>query len=392
MTVRLGILTTHPIQYQVPWFRALAARPELDLEVLYCMLPDAEQQGSGFGVRFQWDVPLLDGYRYRVLDNVASHPSVTTFWGCNTPGIRNVVRDEPWDAFIVNGWVARSCLQLLAACRRHGVPCIVRGESNVIRHRPLWKMPLHRLLLRQYAAFLSIGVRNRAFYQAHGVAAQRIFDTPYCVENERFAFPARRMDPQRPFTFLFSGKLIPKKRPLDVLQALSRVLGRTDRRPRLRVVGDGELRASCEAFAQTHQLPVEFTGFVNQSAMVQIYRDADCLVLPSDSGETWGLAVNEAMASGMPAIVSDEVGCHADLVTPGVTGMTYPCGDVEALSDCMQVMGQAPETAWRMGQAACHRVHEHYGYRQVVEGTMAALDTVCRAGDSRRATPVGRCH
>jgi glycosyltransferase involved in cell wall biosynthesis len=389
MNMRLGILTTHPIQYQVPWFRALAAEPGIDLEVLYCMLPNARQQGSGFGVEFQWDVPLLDGYRYRVLDNRALHPSVTTFFGCYTPASGAIVRNEPWDAFIVNGWVTLSCLQLLAACRRHDVPCIVRGESNVLRPRAQWKAPLHRWLLARYSAFLSIGSGNRDFYCAHGVPADRIFDAPYCVDNERFAFPERLADPQRPFTFLFSGKLIPKKRPLDALEALRALLARTGTHARLRIVGDGEWRNRCEAFASMHGLPVEFAGFVNQKTMPQVYREADCLVLPSDHGETWGLAVNEAMASGLPAIVSDQVGCQADLVTDGVTGFTYPCGDVGALADRMRAVSASRETAWRMGQAACRRVLDNFSYRQVVAGTLAALSAVRPARHARRAVPAG---
>jgi glycosyltransferase involved in cell wall biosynthesis len=381
MTLRLGILTTHPIQYQVPWFRALAAEPGIDLEVLYCMIPDAQQQGSGFGVKFQWDLPLLDGYRYRVLDNRAAQPSVTTFSGCDTPGIASIVRDERWDAFIVNGWVARSCLQLLLACRRHGVPCIVRGESNAIRPRAWWKSAIHRVLLRQYAAFLAIGTQNRAFYRAAGVPDEKIFSAPYCVENQRFAHPGRQPREQGPFTFLFSGKLIPKKRPLDVLQALARLSPQlAPGAVRLLVAGDGELRAQCEAFAAQHRLPVEFRGFLNQSRIVEVYRESDCLVLPSDDGETWGLVVNESMASGLPAIVSDQVGCHPDLIEPGVTGYTFPCGDSAALAVRLQQMMADRGSAFQMGQAACHRVHEGYGYRQVVQGTLQALRHVCPPG------------
>lgn len=388
MNIRLGILTTHPIQYQVPWFRALSKEPGIDVEVLYCMLPDAQQQGSGFGVQFTWDVPLLDGYRYRVLDNRAADPSVTTFSGCNTPGIRRIVRDEPWDAFIVNGWVARSCLQLLAACRLHGVPCIVRGESNAIRPRAGWKQAIHRVLLRQYSACLAIGSQNRAFYLANGVPEDRIFSTPYCVQNERFAFADRQPRSQGPFTFLFSGKLIPKKRPMDVLHALKHLVAEVGRdHVQLLIAGDGELRGQCQAFAVEQGLPVRFLGFLNQSRIALAYRESDCMVLPSDNGETWGLVVNESMASGLPVIVSDQVGCHPDLVADGVTGYTFPCGDSAALAGRMRQMCALPADAFRMGQAACRKVHDGFGYQQVVLGTLQALQHVSKARTTAR--PMG---
>ena len=123
--MKVGVLTTHPIQYQVPWFRLLHADPSVDLHVFFCMLPDAEQQGEGFGVAFDWDVPLLDGYRWQQLENVAAEPSLTRFTGCDTPAIGDIVRAGGWDAFIVNGWVVKSCLQTrehsyIGLALRHG--------------------------------------------------------------------------------------------------------------------------------------------------------------------------------------------------------------------------------------------------------------------------------
>jgi glycosyltransferase involved in cell wall biosynthesis len=378
MTLRIGVLTTHPIQYQVPWFRRLAAERGVDLTVFFCMLPDAAQQGTGFGVAFQWDVPLTEGYQWRLLENVSAKPSLDDFTGCDTPSIDAIVRDGGWDAFIVNGWVARSCLQLLWACRRYGVPCIVRGESNILRPRAFWKRWIHRSLLRQYAACLSIGQQNRAFYIANGVPPGRIFQAPYCVENERFALPERPIRTAEPFTFMFSGKLIEKKHPLDLLHATARL---KETHPalefRVLIVGDGVQRHQCEAVVRLHDLPVDFAGFLNQSQMREAYARADALVLPSDDGETWGLVVNEAMASGLPAIVSDQVGCHADLVQPGVTGSVFPCRDVDALARCMAEIAADRQKARKMGQAARVHVLQHYNYEQVLTGTLAALNDVC---------------
>src|SRR6266481_4412295 len=87
--MRLGILTSHPIQYQAPWFRALAK--ETDLEVFFAHQPDAAQQGNGFGTAFQWDVDLLSGYQHRFLKNVAKKPSASRFIGCDTPEIADII-------------------------------------------------------------------------------------------------------------------------------------------------------------------------------------------------------------------------------------------------------------------------------------------------------------
>jgi glycosyltransferase involved in cell wall biosynthesis len=391
MTLRLGILTTHPIQYQVPWFRLLAARPEIDLTVFFCMMPDARQQGDGFGVAFQWDIPLLDGYRYEVLRNVAAFPSVTHYSGCDTPEIGNIVRNHQFDAFIVNGWVVKSCLQLLLACRRYGVPCIVRGESNALRSRAWWKSMVHRLLLRHYVAFLNIGGSNRDFYLHNGVPPEKIFFAPYCVENERFASAAEALRPERAalrdgwgiapeaFTFLFCAKFIDKKRPLDLLNAVE-IAVRDLRMPKkglhLLMVGDGELREECERFVHEHGLPVTFTGFLNQSELPRAYAAADCLVLPSDYGETWGLVVNEAMACGLPAIVSDRVGCHPDLIRQERTGAVFPFGDSTALAEQLLLFAGEPAKSHLMGEEA-RKLISRYSYQELLKGTIASLCFVC---------------
>jgi len=391
MSFRVGLFTTHPVQYQVPWYRALAAHPDVDLTVFYCMLPDARQQGEGFGVAFQWDIPLLEGYRYEVLANRARRPSPTRFSGCDTPGIEGGVRDGGFDAFIVNGWVAKACLQALRACRRWSVPCIVRGESNALRPRPTWKRFLHRRLLRKYSAFLSIGRSNRDFYLSNGVPEEKIFFAPYCVENERFGAAAEALAEQRPrlradwdiradaYTFLFCGKFVEKKRPLDLLAALEIACraGRSARPLHLLMVGEGELAPACRREAAAKRLPVTFAGFLNQSAIPRAYAASDCLILPSDYGETWGLVVNEAMACGLPAVVSDRVGCHPDLVLPGRTGEVFPFGDAGALAALMVEFAADHEASQRLGRAA--RAHvATYSVENVVRGTLQALRCVCR--------------
>ncbi len=392
--VRLAVVETHPIQYKAPLFRRLAADPRLDLTVLYAMLPDAAQQGAGFGVPFAWDVPLLDGYRYEVLENRARAPAVTRFGGCDTPGILARLRRERPDVVLVNGWVVKSCLQALAACRRLRIPCLVRGESNSLRPRPRWKRLLHGLLLRQYSGWLAIGSANRDFYRMHGCPEPRIGWAPYAVDNARFAAAAAERAGQRAalrqafglppdaLVFLLCGKLEAKKHPLDLLHAIS-AFQHFSISAFAFFVGTGPLLAECEAFASSKGLPAVFAGFLNQSRMPDAYAAADVLVLPSDAGETWGLVVNEAMASGRPALVSRAAGCCADLVIDGQTGFTFDCGDRAALADCMARYLRDPFLAGRQGEAAARHI-ERFGLEVaaegIVEGAWRAVGSGRRAG------------
>lgn len=385
---RLALVETHPIQYKVGWFRRLAARPEIQLRVYYALIPDATQQGAGFGVPFEWDQPLLEGYPHEVMRNVAAERSVERFGGCDTPDLYRIIsRASPrWDAVIVNGWVVKTCLQALAACRLAGVPCVVRGESNALRQRSSWKRWVHRALLAQYERVLYIGNSNREFYRRNGVPEWKLFFGPYGVDNDLFSREAARWWPARDelrvawkiqpeaFCLVFSGKMVPKKRPLDLLESLRLVVtAHGCRRPvHLLMVGDGALRGTCEEFASGYGLPVTFTGFLNQGEIPKAYAVSDCLVLPSDDGETWGLVVNEAMASGLPAIVSDRVGCHPDLVQSGVTGHVFPLGRPDLLARCIVEVANRDDRGAAMGSVAREHV-AGYSVDKLVEGTLACL-------------------
>lgn len=359
---------------------------KLEFSVLFATLPDARAQGSGFGVDFEWDVPLLEGYNHTVLDNLARSPAVTHFSGCDTPGIFAELKSLKPDAVVVNGWVVKTCLQALWACKRLGIPCLVRGEANNLRQRPWWKRLLQRVLVRQYDACLYIGSANRAFYAAHGVGQGRLFCAPHCIDNARFDKAARAMAPERQSLrekwgipsaatcFLFCGKFEDKKHPLELLQALE--MARRERPDiYLLMVGDGELRRQCEALVARDKLAVTFAGFLNQSEIVAAYVAADCLVLPSDAGETWGLVVNEAMACGLPAIVSDQVGCAGDLVVPGETGDVFAFGDWAGLAEKLTVFGRPGAPLKVLGGHAKARLSQ-YSPLAAAEGILKAVSSI----------------
>jgi glycosyltransferase involved in cell wall biosynthesis len=380
------MVTSHPIQYQVPVFRHLTIMEDLEFSVLFAMIPDAATQGSGFGVRFEWDVPLLEGYPYQVLENVAPAPSVTRFSGCDTPGVYAVLRSLQPDVVIVNGWVVKTCLQALIACKRLGIPCLVRGEANNLRKRPAWKRILQRLLISQYSACLYIGEENRRFYRSLGVNEEKLFSAPYCIDNERFHHTAKSYAGQRyslrakwnipadSTCYLYCGKFEHKKHPIELLKAFQNACGGAANL-HLLMVGDGELKAECEVLVAEHELPVTFTGFLNQSEIVEAYVAADCLVLPSDAGETWGLVVNEAMVCGLPAIVSDLAGCASDLVLSGKTGFAFSFGDWTRLSELMIDSGRDRAMLSRLGEDARRRI-QSYSPSTAARGISRAVKTV----------------
>lgn len=392
--VRLGIFSTHPIQYLVPWYRALTAVPGLQVTVYYASLEGANTSlDREFGMSFAWDIPLLDGYRWERVENHSPRPSVNTLFGTDTPGIQDTIRRGKFDAFIIPGWGRLCYLQAAQVCFDLGVPLMIRGEALANDNDPWIKRVVkHRVisrLLSRCAACLCIGKRNEQFYRSLGVAANRLFSANYCVDNEFFATRAAaaindrvrlRREwklPEHALVFLFAGKFVPIKRPMDLMKAVRRMTNDVGSRQEFAVlcVGDGPLRSGCEEYARNHRLPISFVGFLNQTEMPKAYCAADCLILPSRR-ETWGIVVNEAMACGRPAIVSDTVGCAPDLVTSGETGFVYRMSDFDSLAARMKRFFFDNNLSKKMGEKARLRVAQ-YTLDRAVAGTLEAIRCIC---------------
>lgn len=370
-------MTTHPIQYQAPLFRALAASSALDIRVLFARIPDPQEQAAGFGGAFEWDLPLRDGYDFEVLPQVDLGHWLPEYWRRPARRLRRAIANFKPDALLVMGWQEVSLLQGWLAGVLRQVPVILRGDSTLRPgHRGLYRR-LAELWLRSAHRFLVVGQRNRYWYLAHGISAERLLLAPHFVDNQRFTATAAALEPSRAalrahwsipeqaLCLLFAGKLEPKKRPLDLLAALAQARDHGAAVHGL-IVGEGALKHECAEFARRAELPLTFAGFLNQSEISRAYVACDALVLPSDAGESWGLVVNEAMACGRPVLVSDAVGCAPDLVRPGQTGEQFALGDVQQLAAIIaRWSGQRAQLAV-MGAAARELVCEQFSIAHTV--------------------------
>jgi glycosyltransferase involved in cell wall biosynthesis len=166
---------------------------------------------------------------------------------------------------------------------------------------------------------------------------------------------------------LFAAKLIPKKAPLVLVQAFRRVRERVP--CALLIVGDGELRPEVQAAAGPD---VHLAGFLNQSELPDAYAAADVFCLPSVFHETWGLVVNEALNFGLPVVVSDKVGCAADLVRPGWNGEVVPAGDPAPLADALETLVRDERLRREFGERGRELVGE-YSIEACADGIEAAL-------------------
>ncbi|HEY4989947.1 MAG TPA: glycosyltransferase family 4 protein [Opitutaceae bacterium] len=391
---RLAVVLSHPTQYYSPWFQWLHRQTSVEFRVFYLWdFGVAQRHDPNFGTSITWDVDLLSGYESEFVPNRSAKPGAEHFFGFNNPELTKRLALWRPDAVLIFGYKWASHLRAIAWARLNGVPLLFRGDSHLIgrQHPPLFVRICLRILFAQFAAFLPVGSANKGYFEAFGVPARKLFFAPHSVNAALFdrsrgqialeASELRTALGLRPSTavVLFAGKLVSGKQPMELLRAFLNL------RPvdtALLFVGEGAEkgkleRTAADALSADSGSMVRFLPFANQSEMPSRYLLADVFVLPS-LGETWGLAVNEAMHMGVPCIVSDRVGCQSDLVTNGETGWVFEAADPEglkrALSSALGDVGIAPRKV-EIQRAVAQRIST-YTYEQTTSGLLAALSAL----------------
>jgi glycosyltransferase involved in cell wall biosynthesis len=368
---KLAIVSTHPIQYYAPMFRALAADPRLAVRVYYTWSQAAAGHFSDtFGRDVAWDIPLLDGYDHQFVTNVSRRPGTERFFGLRTPGLTSAV--EAWGAegVLIFGWNSAANLRALVHFKGR-IPVFFRGDSVLVDPIPWYRAAVRRAVLAaiytRIDVALAVGSNNAEYFRWAGVDRRRIRVVPHSIDVVRFSDPdgsqaeralAWRADlgiGREEIALVFAAKLTPKKDPLLLLRAWRR----SGVNAHLIIAGSGPLEAALQAEGGRNG-HIHFLSFQNQAAMPAVYRLGDVFVMPSRGpGETWGLALNEAMASARPVIASNRVGGARDLVEPEVNGWVFAAGDEEALAGVIRsaaARGRAGLAA--MGAAAQARSRE----------------------------------
>jgi glycosyltransferase involved in cell wall biosynthesis len=386
---KIIFINSHPIQYFAPLY-AYCNTDGLKVEAWYCS--DESIKGDKdvqFGKAVKWDIPLLENYPYRFFRNMARKPSIHGgFFGLVNFGIVKALFRERKSVIVVTGWGYLSYVLVILFSRLAGHTLCLRCETPLKQeklHSPS-KLLLRKVLLKQLMfplinKFLYVGKQNAAFCKYYGAREEDLVFSPYSVDNCRFDRSFNELQGQKDklrqslgipiehLVILFSGKYIQKKRPLDLLKAFKLL---NSKKASLVMIGEGELRKEMELFILENQLEnVYLTGFVNQSLIANYYAVGDVFVMCSEQGETWGLSVNEAMNFELPIVASDLVGSADDLVSPGVNGFTFPCGNVAELHKILDKFLGDSSLAKTMGRES-KKIISRYSY-PVIKNNLQTL-------------------
>jgi glycosyltransferase involved in cell wall biosynthesis len=385
---------SHPVQYFSPLFKQLAQVPNWDFQVWYAS--DDSLKGAldpGFGKSITWDIPLLEGYSYTLFPNKAFSPGIRHgFFGLWNPDmIRSLQNNSPHKILIIHGWNYLTHLSLILKAKKQGWKIFLRGDNPLMHENllPAWKQKIKKfilpLLIRKADKILFTGKENKLFFQQYGAKLNQLHFAPHAIENNRFA-AARSLSEEDLFIqkenlsiptnipiILFCGKFIPKKRPLDLLNALLPI----KHLPWfLIMIGEGELKTEITDLINSH-FPDKaiLPGFINQQSLPQWYNISDVLILPSGAGETWGLIVNEAIAVGLPVILSNLVGCGPDLIEINKNGFIYPCGNIQELQKHIEFVITNPE--WRKESTSVSlNISQKYSMDALSNSIVQAVNTI----------------
>jgi len=337
---KLAIITTHPIQYNAPLFKLISQRNKIKIKVFYTWENSKEKVfDKKFGKEIKWDIPLLDGYEYTFVKNTAKNQGSHSFFGIKNPTLNKEIESWDADAILVFGWNFISHLKAMIHFKGK-IPVLFRGDSTLLDENKGIKTIIRRKWLTFIYKFIDyalyVGTNNKNYYLKHGVKHEKLVFAPHAIDNDRFfdiigeyEKKAKQWRQKLGFNnddivFIFVGKFEPKKNPLLLIEAAKRY-------PEYKFlfVGNGVLEKEMKEKASKN---IKFLPFQNQSLMPIVYRLGDVFVLPSKGpGETWGLAVNEAMACSKTIIVSDKVGCAIDLVREQKNGFIFNNKDISSL-------------------------------------------------------------
>ena len=352
MKQKIAIITTHPIQYYAPQFKLLAK--QIEIRVFYTWgEASIEKFDPGFGKKVEWDIPLLEGYDYQFLKNISKNPGSHRYYGVVNPTIIPTIENYAPSAIMVIGWCYNSHLKVLRHFKGK-VPIYFRGDSTLLDNvldgignklKAFVRKAVLSWVYSHVDKVFYVGSASKDYFSWAGMKEKQLVFAPHSIDNTRFeedktveatAIRFSLNIPESATVILYAGKLESKKNPLLLLSSFKNVALEN---VYLIMLGNGELENELKESADKGKdnNNIKFVDFQNQSLMSTWYAVSDIFCLPSKGpGETWGLAINEAMVCENAIIASDKVGCARDLIKPSENGWIFESGNQSELEGILK--------------------------------------------------------
>ena len=363
-----AVITNVPVPYRLAMWERLAALGGVTLHLVYCAPAHVDPTQDG---------RQTPGYTSHFLD-APYEAKVDGFAHADWGVTRLLDRIQP-DVVVTTGFIW-TYLFAFAWTRLRGVPHVAMTDGTDTSEAGLSRAHrvVRRLVFAGTRSFVGASEGAWRLYAQYGVPRQRFFKASLCIDNARFAAAPGG---DRPFDLLFSGRMVPHKNPMFVLDVAAEVARRLGRRVTLRVLGQGDLVQAFQAKAQglADLIDMTFSGYLPQRDLPAAYQSAKVFLFPS-LFEPWGVVANEACAAGAVCVVSPQVGAAGELVIDAKTGVVATL-DVGVWAERVAALLSQPDRWSVLSQAAQAHV-QGFSFEASAPAMKAALVQACARGDA----------
>jgi|APSaa5957512535_1039671.scaffolds.fasta_scaffold31261_3 glycosyltransferase involved in cell wall biosynthesis len=382
---KLAIYAPHPVQYHVPIYREVQKINEIKSVVLYAdTLGVKAIYQPEFKVAIRWDVPLLDGYDYLFFRNFSKN-KMGGFLSRINPGLFLHILTKRYDSVLIQGYHTINSWLILVASKLSNTKIIFRGEAIPKKKRKGWRSNISTKLAKKFLKSCDVVMYscsgNLEYWQKLDVPERKFFFIPCAVDNDYFQNNYQKLIPLEEgirkdlgiasddFVILFSARFTKRKRPLDLIEAVTKV---SSQKVVVLFVGNGPEIEAMKKIASERKIRAIFTGFVNQKDISKYYTVADMFAVIS-SYDASPKALNEALNFSLPVLCSDGVGTAKDLVKEGVNGSVVPYGDINSMANFIKFLSSNERVLREMG-ANSKRIVKDWTPEKDALGILEALD------------------
>ncbi|MBN1694077.1 glycosyltransferase family 4 protein [candidate division WOR-3 bacterium] len=355
MVKRIAFIHEEVDAYRITFFEKLYRSRNIRPTVFYCEKAHPHRGGRlTLGKSFQFS-EILPGSQIKIpfLEREIKY----------NPRIWKRLSEGSFDYIIVGGYYHITMLLSILWALIHSVPYAIISESHLLNRRNIWKSLLKRLLLPfiiKHAAFLlPLGKLQAEYLIQYGAKAKDMYYFPntsdvnfFTVESDKHRNRKKELKKElgikSKYVVLYVGRLTKEKGLFTLLKAFKEIKRSYDNATLL-IIGEGRLRNALENFINKKEIDnVLFKGFIENKKLPRYYAVSDVFVLPSRN-EPWGVVVTEAMASALPLILSDKVGCRRDLLKVGKNGFCFEKDDPRQLASYIERFLENPASIKKMG-------------------------------------------
>jgi len=376
---KVVVLTNIISPYVIPRFNKVAEAEVFDFDVFFMAETESNRLWKVYKEKIKFNYIKLKGFHF--------------FLGRQRPihlnfGITSHLLKMKYDLLVIGPYYQPAALQALFLSKLLKTKTMLWIDGSIYyKKQENWLLKkLKRLIIRNYSSFIVSGKAAFNYIEDLGGDSQRIFVAPFPAEHDYFHKEFLRLRPYKqeiktkknypPIVILYSGRFIPIKGVLILLQAYAK-LQRQIKDIGLVLLGNGPEREKYESYCQTNRIDnIYFEGFVQKDGLPEFYTAADIFVLPSLS-DSWGLVINEAMAFGLPVISTDAAGATYDLVKDGVNGFVISAGDADSLYAALKRLCEEPKLRIKMGQESL-KIIENYTPEKWAKAFINAVKSMLR--------------